>query len=190
MRCSLNLCITDTKGSHSDLTGDYIAVPGEMKRVAEFFGKSVLREVDEKQFFDSLPLLRGKMTDREILRAAHFFGENKRAVAEAEALDNNDIERFFELYRLSARSSAEYLQNLYSVSKPLEQGIPLAIMASRRVLGENAPVRVHGGGFAGTIQAFVPLEKTEEYVEKMNTLFGDGSCYVLRVRPGGGIELK
>lgn len=185
-----NLCVTDTKGSHSDLTGDYIAVPGEMKRVAEFFGKSVLREVDEKQFFDSLPLLRGKMTDREILRAAHFFGENKRAVAEAEALDNNDIERFFELYRLSARSSAEYLQNLYSVSKPLEQGIPLAIMASRRVLGENAPVRVHGGGFAGTIQAFVPLEKTEEYVEKMNTLFGDGSCYVLRVRPVGGIELK
>ena len=184
-----NLCITDTKGSHSDLTDDYVAVPSEMKSVAEYFGKSVLREVDEKEFFAAIPDLHGKVNDRAILRAIHFFGENNRAIYEADALERGDLERFFTLYRQSAASSANLLQNLYSTSKPTEQGIPLAIAVSRLVLGEYGAVRVHGGGFAGTIQAFVPMDKTADYAAKMDALFGEGSCYVLRIRPVGGIKI-
>ena len=188
-KAGYNLCITDTKGSHSDLTDDYVAVPSEMKQVAAQFGKDVLREVDEKEFFKAIPALRGKCSDRAILRAMHFFGENSRAIAEADALDRGDIERFFTLYRQSADSSANLLQNLYATKKPLEQGIPLAIAVSKSVLGNDASVRVHGGGFAGTIQAFVPLDQTEVYREKMDALFGAGSCYVLRIRPVGGVKI-
>ncbi len=188
-KAGYNLCITDTKGSHSDLTDDYVAVPSEMKQVAACFGKEVLREVDEKEFFQAIPTLRGKCSDRAILRAMHFFGENNRAIAEADALDRGDLERFFTLYRQSADSSANLLQNLYATKKPLEQGIPLAIAVSKSVLGNDASVRVHGGGFAGTIQAFVPLDQTEAYREKMDALFGAGSCYVLRIRPVGGVKI-
>ena len=187
--CNHALCIVDTKGSHSDLTDDYVAVPNEMKQVAAYFGKEVLREVDEKEFYKAIPSLHGKVSDRAILRAMHFFGENSRAIAEADALDRGDLKRFFSLYRQSANSSADLLQNLYSAKKPLEQGIPLALAVSKAILGENAHVRVHGGGFAGTIQAFVPLDKTEAYREKMDALFGAGSCYVLRIRPVGGIKI-
>lgn len=188
-KAGYNLCITDTKGSHSDLTDDYVAVPGEMKQVAACFGKEVLREVDEKEFYKAIPSLRGKCSDRAILRAMHFFGENNRAIAEADALDRGELERFFTLYRQSADSSASLLQNLYSTKKPLEQGIPLALAVSRALLGESANTRVHGGGFAGTIQAFVPLDKTEAYREKMDALFGADSCYVLRIRPVGGVKI-
>ena len=188
-KAGYNLCITDTKGSHSDLTDDYVAVPSEMKQVAAQFGKEVLREVDEKEFFQAIPALRGKCSDRAILRAMHFFGENNRAIAEADALDRGDLERFFTLYHQSADSSADLLQNLYATKKPLEQGIPLAIAVSKSVLGNDASVRVHGGGFAGTIQAFVPLDQTEAYREKMDALFGAGSCYVLRIRPVGGVKI-
>ena len=188
-KAGYDLCITDTKGSHSDLTDDYVAVPNEMKQVAAYFGMDVLREVDEKEFFRSIPALRGRCSDRAILRAMHFFGENQRAVAEADALDKDDPERFFALYRQSASSSANLLQNLYSAKKPLEQGIPLALAVSKSVLGNDASVRVHGGGFAGTIQAFVPHEKTEAYRENMEALFGAGSCYLLRIRPVGGVKI-
>ncbi len=188
-KAGYNLCITDTKGSHADLTDDYVAVPGEMRSVAREFGKEYLREVDEFLFLRSVADLRGRCSDRAIMRAVHYFKENRRAVDEAQALDNGDIERFFSLYRRSADSSANLLQNHYSCSKPTEQGISLGIMMSRLILGDDAAVRVHGGGFAGTIQAFVPIFKTEEYVRKMNALFGAGSCYVLRIRPVGGAEI-
>ncbi len=184
-----SLCITDTKGSHSDLTEDYVSVPTEMKKVAAQFGKSVLREVDEDEFFEKLPALRGVCTDRELMRAAHFFGENERAAAEAQALENGDTEAFFKLVKSSGNSSSELLQNLYSCKKPAEQGIPLAIMMSKRILGDRGAVRVHGGGFAGTIQAFVPIDYVKVYYDEMNRLFGEGSCYILSVRPVGGVEL-
>lgn len=183
------LCITDTKGSHSDLTADYVSVPTEMKKVAAQFGKAVLREVDEEKFYDAIPELRSKCSDRELLRASHFFAENTRAVQEAEALANGNIEQFFKLVRQSGTSSADLLQNLYSCRKPTEQAIPLAIMMSKRILGEKGAVRVHGGGFAGTIQAFVPIEDAQEYSKEMDKLFGEGSCYILRIRPVGGIEI-
>ena len=185
-----SLCVTDTKGSHSDLTDDYVAVPTEMKNVARQFGKKYLREVDAEQFFSSIPTLREKCADREIMRAVHFFKENQRAIDEMKALESGDLGEFFRLYRLSAASSANLLQNLYSTKKPLEQGISMGLMVSRLILGDDALVRVHGGGFAGTIQAFVPNEKVEEYSRGMDELFGAGSCYVLRIRPVGGVEVK
>lgn len=188
-KAGYSICITDTKGSHSDLTEDYVAVPSEMKKVAAYFGKNVLREVDEESFYEAVPKLRNTCTDREIMRAAHFFGENTRAEQEAQALENGDTDRFFELVRQSGESSANLLQNLYSCKKPTEQGIPLAIMMSKRILQDSGAVRVHGGGFAGTIQAFIPVEKVKEYSDEMNRIFGEGSCYVLRIRPVGGIEI-
>lgn len=184
------LCITDTKGSHSDLTEDYVSVPIEMRRVAKWFGKEYLRQVDEKAFFDAIPELRKSCTDREIMRAAHFFGENRRAVSEAAALTDGDMARFFKLVRESGDSSANLLQNLYSCKKPTEQALPLAIMISKRFLGEEGATRVHGGGFAGTIQAFVPAEKANAYVQEMNRIFGKDSCYILRIRPVGSVEIK
>lgn len=188
-KAGYNLCITDTKGSHSDLTEDYAAVPTEMKAVAKQFDKKYLREVDELLFFRSIPRLHETCSDREIMRAVHYFKENRRAIDEVQALENGDIAQFFDLYRQSADSSATLLQNHYSVKKPTEQGISLGLMMSRLILGDDAAVRVHGGGFAGTIQAFVPSFKTNEYVRGINSLFGANSCYVLRIRPVGGVEI-
>ena len=183
------LCITDTKGSHSDLTADYAAIVEEMQSVARCFGKEYLREVDEEEFFSAIPDLHGKVSDRAVLRAIHFFGENRRAIGEAEALKSGDLKRFLSLFRQSAASSESLLQNLYSVREPSVQGIPLALSVSRIYLGESGAARVHGGGFAGTIQAFVPTEKVVGYMEKMDALFGKGSCRTLRIRPVGGVRI-
>ena len=131
----------------------------------------------------------GKLIPKALVEQM-FFAKERKAIDEAQALDNGDIEAFFEIYRRSAASSANLLQNHYSNAKPTEQGISLGIMMSRLILGDDAAVRVHGGGFAGTIQAFVPVFKTEEYVRKMNALYGAGSCYVIRIRPVGGVEIK
>ncbi|MBO5137481.1 MAG: galactokinase [Spirochaetaceae bacterium] len=183
------LCITDTKGSHEHLTPDYVAIRSEMESVAAFFEKTCLRFVDEVAFYDKLPELRKNCTDRAILRAAHFFSENRRACQETIALKNGDIESFLQLVRESGNSSANYLQNLYSVTQPATQEIPVAIMLSKRILCETGAVRVHGGGFAGTIQAFVPLDKVECYEKEMNRIFSDGSCHRMRIRPVGGLEI-
>jgi galactokinase len=189
-KAGYSICITDTKGSHADLTADYSAVSAEMKHVAEVMGCGYLREADEEEFYERLPQLREKCTDRELLRAAHFFAENTRAVEEAKTLADGDTERFFELVNESGSSSAELLQNLYSCSEPHAQQIPLAIMLSKRFLNGAGAVRVHGGGFAGTIQAFVPNYLTNDYAKEMERIFGGGSCYVLSVRPVGGYELS
>ena len=185
----LKLIITDTKGSHADLTDDYVSVPSEMKLIAAQFGKTVLREVEEEQFYHSLPHLRTVCSDRAILRAAHFYGDNARVGKEVEALDKKDFETFLNLVRESGRSSAELLQNLYSTKKPVEQGIPLALMVSKRLLGHDGAFRVHGGGFAGTIQAFVPVDRIEEYKTTMEELFGEGCCYILNIRSEGGYQV-
>lgn len=184
-----SLCITDTKGSHADLTPDYVAVPTEMKHVAAELGCEVLRQADEEGFYSRLPELRKVCNDREILRAAHFFSENRRAQYEAEALENGDTSEFFEIVNESGASSADLLQNLYSCRKPENQEIPLAIMLSKRFLGSDGAVRVHGGGFAGTIQAFVPTYRAADYAAEMERVFGENSCYILSVRPVGGVEL-
>lgn len=183
------LCVTDTKGSHANLTDDYVAVRSEMESIASQFGKTVLRDVNENEFYSAIPQLREKCSDRAVMRAAHFFAENRRAVLEADALSEGNMENFLALVRQSSESSANLLQNLYSCSHPTEQAIPLGIMLSQRIFGEKGAVRVHGGGFAGTIQAFVPAEKVAEYSQEMNRIFGDGSCYILKIRPMGGIEI-
>ncbi len=185
----ISLCITDTKGSHADLTPDYVAVPSEMKAVAACFGKEVLREVPEQEFFAAIGSLRGKVSDRAILRAAHFYGDDARVAKEVEALDAADFQRFFELVKESGNSSARWLQNVYSIKKPEEQGVSLGLMVSEKVLAGRGAYRVHGGGFAGTIQAFVPDELVEEYAAAMESLFGEGCCYRLKIRPVGGVRV-
>jgi len=183
------LCITDTKGSHADLTDDYVAIRSEMESVAALFGKKQLREVSENMFYDAIPELRKKCSDRAVLRAAHFFSENSRALQEADALKSGNLENFLCLVNASGDSSAQLLQNLYSNSNPVQQEIPLAIMLSKRILGGSGAVRVHGGGFAGTIQAFVPLELEKRYRCEMNRIFGENACQKLRIRPVGGVEI-
>ncbi len=183
------LIITDTKGSHSDLTDDYVTVRSEMESVAKYFGKNVLREVDEKIFWESIPDIRKKISDRSVLRAVHFFDDSRRAEEEKNALSENRFEDFIRLVNDSGNSSMNLLQNLYSCKNPCEQAIPLAIMAGKRILGGRGAVRVHGGGFAGTVQAFVPCELVNSYITEMNRIFGDNSCSVLTIRPVGSIEI-
>ena len=188
-KAGYSVCITDTRGSHADLSEEYDAVSAEMRSVARAMGCEYLRECDEERFYAELPELRRQCTDRALLRAAHFFAENSRAAEEAEALADGDTERFFELVEQSGTSSAELLQNLYSTGEPQVQPVPLAIMLSKRFLKGAGAVRVHGGGFAGTIQAFVPTYLAADYAMEMERIFGAGCCYVLTVRPVGGCEL-
>ena len=183
------LCITDTKSSHADLTGDYTAIRNEMENIAKHFGKSHLRFVNELLFYNEIPKLRETCSDRAIIRATHFFEENNRAKFEASALKDGNFEYFLELVRQSGRSSEAYLQNHYSCSDPENQAITLAVMLSRRFLGNSGAVRVHGGGFAGTIQAFVPINLVDDYISEMNRIFGDKSCTKMKIRPVGGIEI-
>lgn len=186
--CGHALCIVDTGADHSDLTDDYAAVRKEMESVAEFFGKSVLREVSEEDFYANIAAIREKCSDRAILRAMHFYNENKRVAFEAEALKSSDFETFKKYIIESGRSSYMYNQNVYTCKKPTEQAVSLALAMSESILSGCGAWRVHGGGFAGTIQAFVPYENLDEYKEKMEKVFGEGSCYVLSIRPVGGIE--
>lgn len=186
---NIHICITDTKGSHADLTDDYVAVPAEMKQIAEYFEKPYLRAVSEEAFYRAIPELRKKYSDRAVMRAAHFFDENKRAIDEADALEGGDIFGFLAIVEESGMSSAKLLQNLYSPKNPLNQEIPLAIMASEKILWGEGVVRVHGGGFAGTIQAFVPDNKLNKYKTEMDRLFGEESCHEIKIRPLGGVRI-
>lgn len=183
------LCVTDTKSSHENLTDDYVAIREEMKQVANYFDCEVLSEVNEKEFFSFVPKLRSFCSDRAIMRAMHFFAETKRAHEEAVALKNKDIDLFLRLVNESGISSGNLLQNLFSNNTPTEQAIPLAIAMSKSILGNKGAVRVHGGGFAGTIQAFVPTEMVNEYKDSIERIFGDGSCHQMKIRPVGGIEI-
>ncbi|MBR5087832.1 MAG: galactokinase, partial [Ruminiclostridium sp.] len=168
------LFITDTKGSHADLSDDYSAVPSEMTAVAKQLGKEFLRDCDEDEFYAKIPELRKVCGDRAILRAGHFFTENKRASIAAKAIESGAVAHFLDVVKKSGRSSAFWLQNLYSTKKPVEQGITLALAMSEKVLHGAGACRVHGGGFAGTIQAFVPNELAESYRSCMDGIFGEG----------------
>ena len=184
-----SLCIVDTGGSHSDLTNEYAAVPQEMKAVASFFGKEYLRQVDETEFYKNIPALREKVNDRAILRAIHFFADNKRAVTLKDLLKEGDFDGFLKTVKESGRSSLAYLQNVYAASAPQEQGLTLALAITERILGDRGGYRVHGGGFAGTIQAYVPNDMLDTYKSEMEKVFGENHCYVLSVRPVGGVEV-
>lgn len=183
------LCIVDTGGSHSDLTEDYSAIRSEMEAVAEFFGKKTLREVNEKEFYKEIPEIRAKTGDRAVLRAIHYYNENHRVEKEIEALKKSDFELFKALVNESGDSSYKYNQNIYPPKKPREQGVALALSISERILGGRGACRVQGGGFAGTIQAFVPLDLLGEYKSETERIFGKDKCYVLSIRPVGGVRI-
>lgn len=183
------LCITDTKGSHADLTDDYAAIRREMESVAEFLGKKVLRDVDEEVFFSKIAEIREKLGDRAVLRAIHFFADCKRAKALYEAVADDRFDDFLHLIVDGGHSSFEYNQNAYSIKKPEEQGVALGVALSQRVLAGRGAWRLQGGGFAGTIQAFVPKDLLEQYRATLEGVFGKGSCYVLNVRNYGAIQV-
>ncbi len=185
-----SLCIVDTKGNHADLTPEYAAIPQEMKSVAQFFGKSVLREITKQQLIDNITAVRKKCSDRAVLRALHYFDDNERVLNEQKALDSGDFDAFLALVNESGDSSFKYLQNIYASSAPGEQGLSLALYIAKSLLGKRGACRVHGGGFAGTIQAFVPDDMLNDFRNGIERVFGEGSCYVLSIRPVGGVEVE
>ena len=184
-----SLCITNTRGSHSNLTDEYAAVPGEMKKVASLLGHEVLRPVTMEDILSNITMLREKAGDRAVLRAMHFVEETKRAGKEAEALRLGDLWEFLKLVRESGNSSSKYLQNIYTNSDVNTQNMSIALAASESVLSQEEVARVHGGGFAGTIQAFVKNTNTDHYKEVMDSIFGEGSCDILKIRKYGGIRI-
>ena len=180
------LCIVDTGSCHADLTDDYADITREMGAVAAHFGKKFLRDVDEGDFRAALPQLREECGDRAVLRAMHFFEEDCRAEQEAQALERGDFDAFLALVDQSGLSSALNLQNTWSAAAPQQQAIPVALAVGRELLGGSGAIRVHGGGFAGTIQAFVPNGKLETFRRGMEELLGPGMCHILHIRPQGG----
>jgi len=183
-----SLCVVDTGGSHADLTPDYAAIPGEMKAVAAYFNKEYLSELPADEFYASIKRLR-HLGDRAIMRAIHFYGENERVLKQAAALERGDTEAFFDLVIESGRSSLAYLQNVFSTTAPQEQGVTLALALSEKILTGKGAWRVHGGGFAGTILAFLPDALKETYNNQMCKVFGKNCCHFLNIRRKGGSEL-
>lgn len=184
------LCITDVHASHADLVQEYADIPFELKMVDEYFGQDVLRYVDENQFYEQLPALRQDLkNDRALLRAIHVFEENKRVQRAVEALKNKDLMALETEILASGNSSFKYLQNVYTPQDPKNQSLSLALALSEHLLQGRGAHRVHGGGFAGTIQAFVPNDLVEFYQTQMNQMFGPGACKVLHIRQFGGIQV-
>lgn len=186
------LCIVNTGGNHADLTPDYAAVPAEMKSVAKALGHEVLRECDEDAIIAAIPALRTTLGDRAILRALHFMAENRRVYEMKQALLADDFEAYFDGVMASGHSSFCYLQNVYTTKNVAEQGLSLALNLSERYLKDckrPTAFRVHGGGFAGTIHAYVPDEDVEGYRALMDGVFGEGACHILSIRPEGAVKL-
>ncbi|MGN1116075.1 MAG: galactokinase [Candidatus Ornithomonoglobus sp.] len=185
-----SLCVIDSGADHAELTHEYAAVPAEMKAVAAYFGKEFLREVDKADFMREIKNIRAAVkNDRAVLRAYHYFNDSERAVEEAAALEAGDFERFCKLSKESGRSSYMYLQNVYASSLPYQQAVSLTIALCGEILGDRGAYRVHGGGFAGTVQAFVPNDMLDEFKTKIEAVLGEGMCHVLQIRPVGGYRL-
>ncbi len=183
------LCILDSHASHADLTGEYAAITDELKAVSGYFGKEVLREVSEVDFYAALPQLREQAGDRAVLRAMHFYTEDSRARWEAEALKAGLFSDFLTLVRESGNSSALWLQNVTPAGAVREQALALTIALCQRLLGELGAARVHGGGFGGTAQAFVPLDVLEDFKARTEAVLGEGACHVVTIRPVGGVRI-
>ena len=183
------LCILDSGAGHEDLTDEYSAITDELRAVCRVFGKEVLREVPEEDFLAELPKVRKAAGDRAVNRAFHVYGENRRAQAEKEALRQGDFDRFLTLVRESGRSSAMYLQNIIPTGSVTAQELMVTIALCERILEGRGAVRVHGGGFGGTAQAFVPLDMLEKFKAATEAALGPGCCHVVMIRPAGGIKL-
>ena len=188
--CGHALCIVNSGADHADLTDEYAAIPREMKAVCAVFGKEHLREVDEDDFYARLKEVRAAAGDRAVLRSMHFFDDNRRVSLQVEALKAKDFARFLELVNESGRSSWLYLQNVVPTGSTWHQELALSLALAARLLQGRGACRVHGGGFAGTIQAFVPMDLLDSFRSGMEAVLGEGSCQVLSIRPEGGILLE
>ncbi len=183
------LCIIDSGADHADLTDEYAAVPGEMKAIAACFGKEVLTQIGEGEFYAQIPQLREKCGDRAVMRAIHFYRENARVGQQVEALRSGDFGAFLALVKQSGYSSYMYLQNVIPAGYKAHQDVAVALALAEHYLGGRGACRVHGGGFAGTIQAFVPYDILDAFVAGMDAALGKGACHVLSIRPQGGVEM-
>lgn len=184
------LAVVGTGGSHDDLTDEYAAIPAEMKQVAACFGEDCLRRVRPEEFSAAIPSLRQKTSDRAVLRAMHFFGENDRVDAQVSALKADDVQEFFRQIIASGRSSYMYLQNVYARKRPQEQSLSVALALAESMLEGKGAWRIHGGGFAGTTLNFVPQEKLKCFIATMEQTFGPKSCHILDIRPQGAAVIR
>ena len=184
------LCIIDSGADHADLTDEYAAIPRELKEICTYFGKDVLREVPEEVFMQELPNLRGQVPDRAILRAIHFYQENQRVEKQKKALQENDFDSFLRLTKQSGYSSWMYLQNINPAGATEHQEVAVALALCDTLLNGRGAYRVHGGGFAGTVQAFVPMDLLGEFKTGIERVLGKGSCHVLSIRNEGGVRLS
>ncbi len=184
-----SIIITDVHADHADLTQEYASITQEMKSVANFFGKDVLREVAESAFYNNLFSLREQVSDRAVMRAIHFYEENKRVQKAVEAVKNDDISGFFKEINASGESSWKLLQNTHATGSTA-QAMTLALALSQRFLNGKGACRVHGGGFGGTILAFVPNDEKTDYVTKMEKVFGECACTELSIRPVGAVKVE
>lgn len=184
-----SLCIIDAGGNHADLTHEYASIPSEMKAVAGLFGKKVLREITAQEVISNMAKIRKELGDRAPLRALHFLSENERVQSAADALENGDFNGFLDAVNKSGRSSFMYLQNVYSSQNVHEQSLSDALCLCDMLLGGKGAFRVHGGGFGGTVQAFVPNEMLSEFKEKVDSVFSKDSCKVLKIRKDGGVAV-
>ena len=183
------LCILDTGADHADLTEEYAAITQELKAVCRHFGKEVLTEIAEDAFFAAIPALRQACGDRAVLRAIHFYEENARVPQQVAALEEGDFARFLALVQESGQSSWTQLQNVIPAGRTAHQEVALSLSLCRKFLQGRGACRVHGGGFAGTIQAFVPLELLEDFCRQMESVLGENACHVLSICPNGGMEM-
>lgn len=184
------LCIIDSGADHADLTDEYAAVTRELKEICSHFEKEVLREIPEQEFVQNIPALRGKVPDRAILRAIHFYQENRRVQKQVEALKENNFDKFLELVSESGKSSWMYLQNITPTGAVEHQDVAVALAMCDLFLCGRGAYRVHGGGFAGTVQAFVPLDMLDQFKANIDAAIGNGKCHVLNIRVQGGIQVK
>lgn len=185
--CGHALCIIDSRASHADLTDEYAAVPAEMKALAAYFGKEVLTEIPEEDFYAAMPALREKCGDRAVLRGVHEYQENKRVPQQVAALERGDFDAFLQLIKESGRSSWMYLQNVIPAGYKEHQDMAIALALCEKYLEGKGAYRVHGGGFAGTVQAFVPFELLDNFRRGIDAVLGEGACHVLSIRPQGGV---
>ena len=184
------ICVVDSGASHADLTDEYAKIPGELGKVSQVFGKKVLREVDESEFYARLPEIRAKTSDRAVLRAMHIYDENRRVLLARAALKNGDIQAFLRQLNASGRSSQLLLQNIIPAGAGEEQALSYTLACAEKLLDGEGVCRVQGGGFAGTIQTFVPLETLDYFCREMNRLLDADACQVISVRQAGGILLE
>ena len=188
--CGHALCIIDSQASHADLTDEYAAIPGELKAVCAHFGKDVLTQIDEEDFYAQLPALRKKCGDRAVMRAIHFYQENARVPQQVAALKEGNFDKFLSLVKQSGYSAYMYLQNVIPAGYKEHQDVGVSLALCEHYLNGRGAYRVHGGGFAGTVQAFVPFDILDEFKSGIDAVLGKGACHVLSIRPQGGVEME